>query len=233
MWSLDKLKAKLDVLSSSGYNFDDLKSKELREAAILVPIIVKNNVPYVLLTVRSNNLSNHPGQVSFPGGKREEDENIVSTALRETQEEIGMSSKHVKILGKLLPYVTRSKYFVTPVVAEILDYEQYIPKLNPFEVCEIFTVPLEIFTLTKYRKQRQFSYGKNGEKQVILDFVEYGENSESVHVIWGLTIMIATHTASLLFERNLVSKKLTWLKDTDREIQRDKIYDKLIHNSKL
>ena len=126
MWSFGKLEAKLEAMSSLEYNLDSIQT--LKEAAILVPIIIKNGTPFILLTVRSMTLTNYPGQVSFPGGKREEEDfDIVATALRETQEEIGMSSQHLKILGRLLPYVTQTKYLVTPVIAEVLNYESFNP----------------------------------------------------------------------------------------------------------
>ncbi len=231
MWSLDKLKAQLEVISSLEYNLDDIQSKSITEAGILVPIIIKNDTPYVLLTVRSMSLTNHPGQVSFPGGKRDKDDvDIVATALRETQEEIGMSSEHLKILGKLLPYVTASNYLVTPVVAEVLNYDDFIPKLNPFEVCEILTVPLEVFILKKYHKCKEFSYG---ESQTNVDFFEYGEGSDSVHIIWGLTAIIATQVSSLLFEHKPEFQYQDWLSKTNSKTPKDRIYNKLIYRSKL
>jgi 8-oxo-dGTP pyrophosphatase MutT (NUDIX family) len=234
MWSLDKLKAKLEAISNLGYNLDDIRSKTLTEAAILVPIIIKDGTPYILLTVRSMNLTNYPGQVSFPGGKRDKvDVSIVATALRETQEEIGMSSEHLKILGTSLPYVTQTNFLVTPVVAEVLNYKTFIPRLNPFEVCEILTVPLETFVLKKYHKCKEFAFGKDGEMKANVDFFEFGESNESVHIIWGLTALIATHVASLLFEKSPEFRYQDWLSNTNRKIQRDKIYDKLISRSKL
>lgn len=199
MWSFDKLKAKLEPISNLEYNFKDIYSKRLTEAGILVPIIITNGVPFTLLTVRSMNLSNHPGQVSFPGGKRDpEDTDIVATALRETEEEIGMRSEHLKIIGTLLPYVTKSNFIVTAVVAEVLNYEAFSPKINPFEVSEILTVPLDIFILTKYHRCKTFSCGEKEQKLEFFEFVE----SDSVHIIWGLTALIATHVASLLFEKS-------------------------------
>ena len=234
MWSLEELRIKLEAISSLEYNLDDIQSKTLKEAAVLVPIVIKNETPYVLLTVRSMNLTNYPGQVSFPGGKRDkEDVDIVATALRETQEEIGMSSEHLKILGTLLPYVTQTNFLVTPVIAEVLNYENFKPKLNPFEVCEILTVPLEIFILKKYHKCKKFPFGEKLTVMTDVDFFEFEDSGESVHILWGLTALIATHAASLLFERPPEFQYQGWLSKTSSKIPKDKIYNKLIHRSKL
>ena len=226
MWSLDKLKAKLDALHSVEYNSDDIQSKSLTQAAILIPIVIKNDTPFVLLTVRAMHLSHWPGQISFPGGKRDEgDVDIVATALRETQEEIGMSSENLKILGQLSTYVTKETHLhVTPVVAEVLNYENFTPKINPVEVSEIFMVPLEIFILNKYHKCRHFSYDtEEGKKQLaLLDYFEFEEDSNCVHIIWGLTALIATDVASLLFERKPEFEYHEWLTKVE-----------LIHKSKL
>mgnify|MGYP002804362881 FL=1 len=231
MWSLGELRTKLEAISSREYNLDDIQSKTLKEAAILVPIIIKNDTPYVLLTVRSMNLTDYPGQVSFPGGKRDkEDVDIVATALRETQEEIGMSFEHLKVLGSLLPYVTQTNYLVIPVIAEVLNYENFKPKLNPFEVCEILTVPLEIFILQKYHKCKKFPFE---EKLTDVDFFEFEDTGDNVHIIWGLTALIATHVASLLFERTPEFLYQGWLSKTSSENPKDKIYNKLIYRSKL
>ena len=235
MWCLDKLKAKLDAIPSFQYSSNDIQSKTLKEAAILIPIVIKNGTPYVLLTVRAMNLSHYPGQISFPGGKRDkEDVDIVGTALRETQEETGMSSENLKILGKLLTYVTKENHLVIPVVAEVLNYENFLPQINPLEVSEILLVPLEIFILKKYHKCRQFSYDTDGGRQQgNVDYFEFGEGSNCVHIIWGLTALIATDVASLLFERKPEFKYEEWLTNINRKNNRKKIYDELIHRSKL
>ena len=233
MWSFDKLKANIEAISSFQQDLVDVHSKTLTEAAVLVPIVIKNGVPFVLLTVRSMNLSSYPGQVSFPGGKRDSmDENIVATALRETYEEIGMASDNLKIIGNLLPYVTQTNYVVTPVVAEVLNYKTFSPSINPFEVCEILTVPLETFILKKYHKSRLFTYGKHEGKQSQrkLDYFEFGESSDNVHIIWGLTALIATRVASLLFERSPEFEYQEWLSGSERGIDKNKVYDKLLRS---
>lgn len=198
MWSLDKLREKLEAISNHPANFETVHDENLSEAGVLVPILVRNGVPSILLTVRSMNLSSYPGQVAFPGGKRDPgDKSLVATALRETQEEIGLSKDSLNVLGSLLNYVSSGKFLVKPVVAEVVDFENYHPKINPFEVSELLIVPLEIFINQEHHKCKCFT---NHGMDVYLDFFEFSQN-ESVHVIWGITALISTSVASLLFDR--------------------------------
>ncbi|XP_046844243.1 nudix hydrolase 11-like [Xenia sp. Carnegie-2017] len=227
MWSFTRLEAYLEHISTI-YSSSDYKNCEsLKEAAVLVPITIKNRVPYVLCTVRSYNLSSYPGQVSFPGGKRDkQDVDITASALRETLEEIGLSSKNLRIIGKMLPYVTQTGYLVTPVVAEVLNYESFTPDLNPLEVTEILLVPLETFLLQKYHKRTEFLMKEK------IDYFEFGEGNENIHIIFGLTAVIATHVACLLFARLPEFKYRQWINDTTG-FDKDKIYNELIQPSKL
>jgi 8-oxo-dGTP pyrophosphatase MutT (NUDIX family) len=95
----------------------------------------------LLLTQRADHLSDHPGQISLPGGRAEEsDASPVETALRETEEEIGLSSAHIEVLGCLPDYVTGSGYHITPVVGLVHPPFELTP--DPREVAEIFEVPL-------------------------------------------------------------------------------------------
>src|SRR6202012_2200468 len=86
------------------------------EAAVLIPIVLRD-APSVLFTVRGATLSNNPGQVSFPGGKRDPgDRDLVHTALREAQEEVGIEAGQVEVIGRLAPLVSGARFRVTPVV---------------------------------------------------------------------------------------------------------------------
>ena len=113
----------------------------LRRAAVLVPIVQRPEGLTVLLTQRTAHLNNHGGQISFPGGSAEElDSSAIETALRETEEEIGLARRHVEIVGVLPDHITASSYLVTPVVGLVTPPFELIA--DPNEVAEIFEVPL-------------------------------------------------------------------------------------------
>lgn len=114
----------------------------LTPAAVLIPIVTRNSGLTVLLTQRTVHLRDHAGQVSFPGGRCEpEDGGPVATALRETEEEIGLPRQQVEVLGVLGEYRTGTGFAVRPVVGLVtppLDL-----KLDDFEVADVFEPPLE------------------------------------------------------------------------------------------
>jgi len=122
---------------------EDLRQRfpELRRAAVLIPIVRRAEGLTVLLTQRTEHLTNHAGQVSFPGGRAEElDSSPIETALRETEEEIGLFRRHVEIIGVLPDHVTASAYIVTPVVGLVAPPFDLMAESN--EVADIFEVPL-------------------------------------------------------------------------------------------
>ncbi len=116
-----------------------------RRAAVLIPLLADADEISVLFTLRTAHLHAHAGQVSFPGGGAEDhDADAIATALRESEEEIGLTRDRVRVLGTLDSYLTVSGYEVTPVVG-LIDVAQYgVPAWRPdeFEVAEIFNVPL-------------------------------------------------------------------------------------------
>lgn len=115
-----------------------------RPAAVLVPLVARSAMPSVLLTRRTDHLHHHPGQISFPGGRVEEaDDSPVETALRETEEEIGLDRSHVELLGSLPDYFTGTGFRVTPVVGVV--HPPFDLHLDAFEVAEAFEVPLTHF----------------------------------------------------------------------------------------
>ncbi len=116
-------------------------AEPVRPAAVLVPLIKRDNALMLLLTRRTAHLHDHAGQISFPGGRSELNESPAATALREAEEEIGLPPSGVQILGLLPEYVTVTGYRVTPVVG--LIQAPFDPKLDDFEVAELFEVPLE------------------------------------------------------------------------------------------
>jgi 8-oxo-dGTP pyrophosphatase MutT (NUDIX family) len=112
-----------------------------RPAAVLMPIVIRADGPTLLFTQRTADLKDHPGQVSFPGGRTELiDASSIDTALRETEEEIGLARRHVEVIGCLPDYFTGTGYRVTPVAGLVRPPFEVAP--DPREVAEIFEVPL-------------------------------------------------------------------------------------------
>ncbi|SCA58213.1 putative NUDIX hydrolase [Candidatus Terasakiella magnetica] len=112
-----------------------------RAAAVLVPIVKHKEGLTVLFTKRTDHLKNHPGQISFPGGHtEEEDESAEHAALRETEEEVGLPHEYIKVIGRLNDYVTRTGFRVTPIIG--LVEAPYPTEPDPHEVAEVFEVPL-------------------------------------------------------------------------------------------
>lgn len=110
-------------------------------AAVLVPIVTRNEQLTLLLTQRASQLRNHAGQISFPGGRHEpSDGDLVNTALRESEEEIGLARRHVSIIGKLPDHLIVSGFRVTPVVGFVTP--DFTLTLDPEEVAGTFEVPL-------------------------------------------------------------------------------------------
>ncbi len=121
-------------------NPDVLPPKPWREASVMIPLLTREEGLTVLFTQRSLHLPDHAGQVSFPGGSIDAgDADAIAAALREAEEEIGLKPENVQVLGRLDHYITRSGFQVTPVVAMVTPQE-FMPE--PFEVAEIFEVPL-------------------------------------------------------------------------------------------
>lgn len=119
--------------------------RRLREAAVLLAVSLEPIGPRLYLTKRSSGLKHHPGQVAFPGGKRDEgDADATATALREAWEEIALPPETVEILGTLPEHETVTSFRMTPVVGLLRGPFQ--PAIEPGEVAEVFTVPLRLVT---------------------------------------------------------------------------------------
>jgi 8-oxo-dGTP pyrophosphatase MutT (NUDIX family) len=111
------------------------------QASVLVPLVRRAHGLTLLLTQRTDHLTDHAGQISFPGGRAEDyDTDAVDTALRESEEEIGLARRHVEILGTMPHYLTGTGYCVTPVVG--LIEPPFEVTADPSEVAAIFEVPL-------------------------------------------------------------------------------------------
>ncbi len=154
------------------------EGRKLRAAGVLAPIIEQAGELRLLLTKRSSALKHHPGQIAFPGGKQDEgDADVVVAALREAQEEIGLPSGHVEVLGTLPAHETVTGFIVTPVIGHVTRPFDIRPEAG--EVDEVFTVPLShVLSAPNYVIQSRWWRGQ----QRAYFAVPYGP-----YYIWGAT----------------------------------------------
>lgn len=177
---LDRLRASLlrEPVTGHFVQEDGGEGLPLTPAAVLFPIVLRDNGQTVLLTQRTAHLRDHAGQISFPGGRVEaEDESPIHTALRETEEEIGLAREHVEVLGFLPEYRTGTGFRVTPVVALVTP--PFELALDPFEVAEAFEVPLS-FLLDPANHKRHSLHYRGALRHFFA--MPYGD-----YFIWGAT----------------------------------------------
>lgn len=147
-----------------------------REAAVLVGLTDSLSQPRLLLTQRSATMPTHKGEVAFPGGKTEpEDVNLVATALREAEEEVGLSSEGVVVIGELDQVVSRYGFIVTPILAVIPEQAELTP--DPRELDSLFHVPVSRFFDEPDDFFRRESW--------VMPSYDYGD-----YRIWGLTAFV-------------------------------------------
>lgn len=152
--------------------------RQFRRAAVLVPVMCRPSGPRILLTRRADHLRNHSGQISFPGGRVEDDDaHVTAAALREAHEEVGLEAGHVDVLGCLDDYPVLSRFLVTPVVGLVDDVRELRPDHN--EVAEIFEVPLDHVLERRHFRRRFLT--REGLKLPFLE-LEYRDR-----LIWGAT----------------------------------------------
>ena len=163
---------------------DDLHTITLKEgarvteAAVLVPLVNRPGRVCLLLTQRTAHLDDHAGQISFPGGRVEAaDAGREETALRETEEEIGLPRAAVAVLGRLPNYEIPSGFRITPVVGWIEPPLTLKP--DPFEVAEIFEAPLEHFLDAGRYQRREFRFRGRHRHYLAIPF--------EGRYIWGAT----------------------------------------------
>jgi 8-oxo-dGTP pyrophosphatase MutT (NUDIX family) len=148
-------------------NFEErLMRKQTGEptpASVLMPIVVRDDGLTLLLTQRTAHLNDHAGQISLPGGRVDEsDTSAIETALRETEEEVGLHRQHIDVLGTLPDYFTGTGFRVTPVVS--LVQPPFDLRADPFEVAEIFEVPLAFLMDGANHQRRSFEMPDMGRR---------------------------------------------------------------------
>ena len=188
---VELIKEKLDLVK-------ELEETPFPKAGVL--IVLKNfgeykKDPHIIFTKRSSKLSSHPGEVSFPGGKFEEqDSNLLATAVRESEEEIGIKKLNLEHLGKLPYLISKHNIEVHPFIAALKEDQEFIANE---EIESIFTVPV--------------SYLKNNQNAHIHEFNRQNHNVRistwhyNEYVIWGLTAMIAAEFINTCFDGNVIA----------------------------
>lgn len=184
-------------------SFVPMRAGPLMPAAVLVPVVAYESGERVILTKRTAHLSNHAGQISFPGGRIDaEDPDVIATALRETEEEIGLDRAHVSVLGALDAYVTGTGFAVIPVVGLVKPGFALSPQQH--EVAEVFEVPFD-FLMDHRNHQRHKGVFNGVERQWWA--MPYGDK-----YIWGATAGMLRNLHDLLhgagFEQNGVGELL-------------------------
>jgi 8-oxo-dGTP pyrophosphatase MutT (NUDIX family) len=167
--------------SGLGWNFpelaDLLEHQPLREAAVLIGLVPRAAGWHVLLTQRTESLSQHAGQVSFPGGRLETNESAVAAAIRECEEEVGIRADQIDVIGYQPRFATISAYVITPVVAILSP--TIAPSPQQSEVASIFEAPLELFIDSRYHQPESREYKGRVRSTTVIPYQGYR--------IWGAT----------------------------------------------
>lgn len=174
---MDELRARFRPCGTRG---GTPHSAELKEAAVLVLVLPGEMGPEIVLTRRSDELPRHAGQICLPGGRRHREENLLLTALREAEEEIGLAPEGVEVLGPLPIYHLPSGWCVTPVVA--ICERPSVLRPCPREVEEIFTIPLE-----RILDPGLYLRGSRTINNIKRDFYYFDFNG---YYVWGATAAI-------------------------------------------
>jgi len=160
------------------------EGRERKTAAVLVPLVERDDGITVLLTQRTAHLRDHAGQISFPGGRAEVgDIDAAATALREAEEEVGLARGLVEVIGKLPEYLTVTHYAVTPVVG--LVRPAFELALDADEVSEAFEVPLQ-FLMSPVHHQRH-GVDMLGVRREFLAMPWPRPDGQGEYFIWGAT----------------------------------------------
>ena len=179
----DQIRERLAALSDQPQlNFETMRVAEsfpnLAEAAVLIPLRPGPNGLEILLTKRSEALRKHAGQISFPGGRRDpEDDSLIRTALRETWEEVGIPQESVTIYGALLHMPTVTGYSITAYVGEFSESTELIA--NPDEIDELIVAPISEISDRRIHRVEQLQWNN---EEFPVHYFDYGR-----HLVWGAT----------------------------------------------
>ena len=170
---------------------DEVKREGQRLASVLMPLVYRDEWQ-VILTKRPETMPSHPGQISFPGGKREIGETAIETALRETEEEVGLKSDTIDIIGRLKSFDAVSEYRITPFIGIVDPAAEIIPDAR--EVEDVFETPLRFLMDASNHIPRDVTIDDTPHR---LYDMPWHEPNGPRRDIWGMTAMIMYR----LFER--------------------------------
>lgn len=170
--------------------FTEMENRPARPGGVMVLLYPKNGELYLPLMKRPGYNGAHGGQVSFPGGKAEkEDLNLIETALRETEEEIGIKSKEVSVLGQLSDlFIIASNFKVSPTVGILYHTPQFVP--DPYEVEAILEVPISQFYDLEKRGVEEMRFGKY--------VIQSPYFNVEGHLVWGATAMMLSELLAVM-----------------------------------
>ena len=183
-----------------------LMDSNFTKAAVLFSIIPHVNKPYELILIhRSDMGTRHRGEMSFPGGKfeLEVDKSLRDTALRETEEEIGVPRGNVRIIGCLDDFPTISKFIVTPFLGLINNNQKL--KRDEREVQKILKVPIDFFINKINFTEQEFDVG--GEKFPVFYYNYNNEENGQIYTIWGVTAFLITYFLEIVYNVQIGSNK--------------------------
>lgn len=170
------------------------KDNEPRSSAVLILLYAIDFKPHFALIQRQEYNGAHSGQIALPGGKREESESLKETALRETEEEIGVPSEKITVLGELTEvYIPPSNFIVTPFIGYIEERPDFIPELQ--EVAAILEVPLEQLMDDNLLKEKKIKVTNYSPTPYYLQVPYFELNFETV---WGATALILNELKTIL-----------------------------------
>jgi 8-oxo-dGTP pyrophosphatase MutT (NUDIX family) len=160
-----------------------------RKAGVLVLLYVKAGRLLVLLTLRTENVLHHRGQISLPGGEQHPGESLEATALRETVEELGADLGAVRVLGRLTPlYIPPSNYCIYPTVAVVPEPPEF--HIQPDEVAEVIEAPVGQLADPESFRRETWHYGGQDHEVPFYEF--------EGHKIWGATAMVLAELLALI-----------------------------------
>ncbi len=186
--------------------------KFLHHAVMVLFFQIDGNL-HVLFNKRASTLEHQPGDICFPGGRQEGNETLLETALRETEEELGISREKIQLLGQTDYIISISSAVITPFVGFVKDLHPADIRFNTDEVAEIFTVPFSFFTTTEPEIHYLY-FQANTPDDFPFERITGGENYPFAkpkipelfydyfgNIIWGITAQITHHIVTLIEEK--------------------------------